>query len=566
MAEGASPAKGEAQGESGARLPWLGPAVMVLILPVALWIGAWVVEARMNAVWRDMLEARYGPLTEAEWERARLESLCTEPEFRGEEACEPVLLAELSQLGSLLTGGGGLALLALVAWAGGAARRDHRKLLGLFRATLALTALGLVALMLIQSANLVLVLYLLEVVFLEGYHPFILAGIGLSGLVATLVVGAGALRVFQPVKVSELAIAVAPAAEPELWQVVREVAQQVGTEPPGTLLLGLEPNCYVTEVPVRYAGGQSRGRLLYLSLPLLAVLEREELRAVLAHEFAHFHGEDTAFSRRFYPLYRGAQEALGGALSSLGENPRAIAVLPAIPVLGYVVAAFAVAAAERSRQRELEADRTAARVASSLAMATALLKVHLLAPAWPYYLHQLQQSAEEWDTLRRQWDDLWERTDSPDPDKLGELALTLERAKLPRASEMLQEYAQRLASSQAAPSWLAVQAQPHPVDSHPPLAVRLDALGVPLNLGWAGVRASLWPAWTGTMTLGGQQVGVEMRGFSGPIDPASALVTEAEAHEQALTALVAFALRLPALIKRVREEHSQGRPGPGRAA
>lgn len=554
------------QGEGAEGLPWLGAAVVVLILPVALWIGAWVVEARMNAVWRDAVEDVYGPLTRAEWERIRLEAVCDLPEARGEEFCVHFELAGLSQLGSVLTGGGGLALLGLVAWAGNAARHDHRKLLSLFRLTLALAALGLVGLLLIQSANLVLVLYLLGAVFIERFHPFILFGIGLSGLVATLAVGAGMLTVFGTVKTSEMAVAVTPEQEPELWRFVREIAAAVGTEPPRTVLLGLEPNCYVTEVPVSYPGGQSQGRVLYLSLPLLAVLEREELRAVLAHEFAHFHGEDTAFSRRFYPVYRGALEALGNAVSAIGENARAIAVLPAIPVLGYAVAAFAVAAGERSRQRELEADRTAARVAGSLAMATALLKVHLVGPVWPRYLYELQRATVREEELRREWDALWAREGGPDPDELSELAHALEQVELPRASEVFHAVVYDRSGERVPPDWLLADSLPHPVDSHPPLATRLHALGVSPEHGWASLRASLRPIRRGAMTLGGRPVAVETRNIPGPVDAAIELLVDAQAHEAALTALVAFALRLPALIRRVQEERAQSRPGPGRAA
>ncbi len=565
MAKTASAATGGAPAESGEGLPWLGAAVIVLILPVALWVGAWIVEARMNGVWRDFVEARYGRLTAEEWELVRLESFCDQPEVRGEDFCSHFTYAELSQLGSLLTGAGGVALLAFVAWAGGAARRDHHRLLGLFRLSLALAALGLVGLLAIQSVNLVLVLYLLEVVFIERFHPFILAGIGLSGLVATLAVGGGVLSVFQPVKVTELAVAVTPEEEPELWQVAREVAQEVGTEPPRTILLGLEPNCYVTEVPVRYPGGQSQGRLLYLSLPLLAILERDELRAVLAHEFAHFHGEDTAFSRRFYPLYRGAREALANAVAALGENPRSIAVLPAIPVLGYAVEAFEVAAAERSRLRELEADRTAAQVAGSLAIATALVKVHLAGSAWPSYLRQLRQWSRQDAEARRQWATAVKNSDYA---RLAELAETMNET-MPRMSSSITWHVADAARSKVAPDWLAAGTQPHPVDSHPPLAARLEALRVTLEHGWAGVRASLWPTWDWDAFPLGRR---EMSRFipldlPGPLEPASRLLRDADTLEGAVTVLTAFVLfDLPALLQAAQAERSAGDPGPGRAA
>ncbi len=75
-----------------------------------------------------------------------------------------------------------------------------------------------------------------------------------------------------------------------------------------------------------------------------------------------------------------------------------------------------------------------------------------------------------------------------------------------------------------APDWLAAGTQPHPVDSHPPLAARLEALRVTLEHGWAGVRASLWPLWRGTLTMDGRPLFAETRDIPGSLEPASELL------------------------------------------
>jgi len=53
----------------------------------------------------------------------------------------------------------------------------------------------------------------------------------------------------------------------------------------------------------------------------------DEASGILAHELAHYKGNDTEFSSKFYPLYRGTLDALGGlaavgpALKRRSSNP-----------------------------------------------------------------------------------------------------------------------------------------------------------------------------------------------------------------------------------------------------
>ena len=56
--------------------------------------------------------------------------------------------------------------------------------------------------------------------------------------------------------------------------------------------------------------GKLKGRTMFLSLSLCRILSLDEMKAVLGHELAHYKGLDTRFSRRFYPIYRGATQGL----------------------------------------------------------------------------------------------------------------------------------------------------------------------------------------------------------------------------------------------------------------
>ena len=59
--------------------------------------------------------------------------------------------------------------------------------------------------------------------------------------------------------------------------------------------------------------GVVEGRTLAIGMPLLKELSLQELKAVLAHEFSHFSGNDTLYSVFVAPVYK----SLGSAIEDL---------------------------------------------------------------------------------------------------------------------------------------------------------------------------------------------------------------------------------------------------------
>ena len=89
-----------------------------------------------------------------------------------------------------------------------------------------------------------------------------------------------------------------PAKHPKLFQMIRGVASATKQEMPAEVYLVGDMNAWVA-----HRGGLmglgARG-IMGLGLPLLQTLSVSELRAVLAHEFGHYHGGDTKLGRFVY--------------------------------------------------------------------------------------------------------------------------------------------------------------------------------------------------------------------------------------------------------------------------
>jgi Zn-dependent protease with chaperone function len=233
----------------------------------------------------------------------------------------------------------------------------------------------------------------------------------------------------------KLVRAVTPGEAPLLWSEVRAAAARVGTAPPDSILVGMEQNFFVTELTVVYRGGRTGGRTLYLSYPLMRQLSPDEVMSIVGHELGHFLGDDTRITREFYPM-----------------RLRVVATLKAMAASGWVGWtsvhsllffhwSFARTENTTSRERELEADRIAARLTSPQTMARALVKTHVYTEAFALALA---------------------RRDSNPFD-------------VPMAAYVREE----LAPKPGYWASLFEKATAHPLDSHPPLRARLQALQQP---------------------------------------------------------------------------------------
>lgn len=157
-------------------------------------------------------------------------------------------------------------------------------------------------------------------------------------------------------------------SSPELWKQIDPICVSVGVDPPDWVVAGIEDAFFVTETSIIVEAKRLRGKTLFLSLPLLKQLHTSEADAILAHEMAHFSGEDTWYSRRISPLLHRYDDYL----HSLKEGGTGIVVFY---YMACFRALFEISLCRLSRHREFRADGIAARVTTPSDFAAALLRI-----------------------------------------------------------------------------------------------------------------------------------------------------------------------------------------------
>jgi Zn-dependent protease with chaperone function len=224
---------------------------------------------------------------------------------------------------------------------------------------------------------------------------------------------------------------------PTLWTHVRDCARRLGTAPPDQIIAGIDANFFVTEAPMAVGERALRGRSLYVSLPLLRILERSEADAVLGHELAHFRGGDTASSA-----------ALGPKLVQYDHYCQLMRDngIPVFYLVYLYRVIFELAMQRDSRAREFLADRVAAKLVSPQAIARSLVKI----AAYSRYRSEIENQLFQHDARHS--------------DTLG-IAGKVAAGLTPYAASV--HFAKMMETANV----------PHPFDSHPPMQERMRNVG-----------------------------------------------------------------------------------------
>lgn len=325
-------------------------------------------------------------------------------------------------------------------------------LLGLFRVGLWLTQITVALLVIGNAALAILTIYWAESWFIGRVHVGLIGGLGLISGLAALRVALGAFKFSSKTQARVFGKRLGRVDYPNAWGFIETLAKEVGTKPPDHIVVGLDPTFFVTEAPVNCIDGTLKGRTLFLSLPFCRVLHRKELAAVVGHEFGHFVGMDTMFSRWFFPIYRGASDTVHTLSANIGgENNglHSITLMPPLFVMSFFLSSFARLENGLSRERELAADKVGALIGGSESMITSLVKIHAYSKIWDYTREQMKQAIQ------------------------GGKVLVNASAHIAAVAGILPDETFKEDLDKTRPI--------HPTDTHPSLATRLSSLGTDLK-------------------------------------------------------------------------------------
>ena len=192
--------------------------------------------------------------------------------------------------------------------------------------------------------------------------------------ITMLIVGAGLVRVAWPRPEAPLGVPVTLADAPELHGLVAETATAIGTAPPREIRAELSANA------------STNGHALVLGIALMAGLDRDQLRAVIAHELAHTHLRHAAAQRWVGTTFQTAGRV--HTFLYLMEKRALFAGMLSAP-LRHAAGGYLRLAARATRDlkagREVAADELAARIAGPAATTGALERLsglHLATAGW----------------------------------------------------------------------------------------------------------------------------------------------------------------------------------------
>lgn len=422
---------------------------LLLALPAVGFGVAAGVQSHFGSELRSAIHKQHPDLPAEKLNKLTISLACQRDRADLPEICSTNDGLVLMKHGALGVAAAGLLLLLLIKLLGLLTRGNRALLVLAFVPGLYLTTLALVGVILVHAAIAIGIIYYGTSVFFGIIPTGIMFGVGLGAALGVWAMARATLSVVRTSETYVIGTELSREEAPLLWSHVENLASKIGALQPQHIVVGLDPNFFVTEAKVVCLSGNISGRTLYCSLPLCRILSKNEMSAVVGHELGHYKGKDTKFSKRFYPVYRGTTEAIASLHAAGGEGIHAVALIPAITVLNYFLQCFSRAEHRLGRDRELAADKVGAGVAGPATMATALVKVH----AFTAYWGTLQQAVV---TALKQ----------------GNIFVNASKTY----AEMCAQNARPSALQGIADSHTS-----HPTDTHPPLGARLKNLQTSLQ-------------------------------------------------------------------------------------
>src|SRR5262245_22968644 len=230
------------------------------------------------------------------------------------------------------------------------------------------------------------------------------------------------------------------ADQPQLHALLSDVAREAGEKPADHVYVDLAVNASVFQ--------HRRRRMLVLGLPLLATLDTDELRAVVAHEYGHYRSGDTRFGSWIWRT----RAAVIKTVTRLADSDSVFRRVVRVPFDAYARLFLRITNAI-SRRAEFVADQVSADVAGADASGRALRRIVAVDGAYDAYWES--DVVPMLDAGRR-------------PPLSAGLAAMTSHANLAGSLDDLVRFD-------------IDSHEPDPYESHPTLRQRLEALGVEVN-------------------------------------------------------------------------------------
>jgi heat shock protein HtpX len=233
--------------------------------------------------------------------------------------------------------------------------------------------------------------------------------------------------------------------QPELLKLIAAVALATGQRKPRHIYLLIDVNAWVAQRG-GLMGFRSQ-RVMGIGLPLLETLTIDQLKAVIAHEFGHYHGGDTMLGPWIYKTRAGIERTI----TKLEESW--IAIL----FVGYGKLFLRITNTV-SRAQEFAADALAARIVNPVSLIEGLKRVHRAGVAFQPF----------WSV---------------------EYAPALSYGVRPPLGAGFARFLENQGVAKQTDDFLAkelIQNKSNPYDTHPSLPERINALSQPANAGTLG--------------------------------------------------------------------------------
>jgi len=263
---------------------------LILGIPLIGFSVAQGIQNYYNSELRDALKKQFPDADPTAIANATLTRLCEERTSELREICSTNHNLYLMSAAAVWAGSVGVLLLVGIRLAGSLARSNRRVLLWVFKPGLFFTALLLILLTLVHAVVAMAAMYYVESAFLGRVHVFIIGAIGFGALAGVVAMARNVFSLVRKAGTLVIGKIASRTDAPDLWKRIDGIADRLRALRPESLVLGLDPNFFVTEADVTCLTGNCTGRTLYCSLPLMRILSTNEFDAIIGHELGHYKG------------------------------------------------------------------------------------------------------------------------------------------------------------------------------------------------------------------------------------------------------------------------------------